>query len=94
MAATAHGGSFGGGMAAPGPAPLRMISPGGTVFITSMPILPSVLDPVPPTPPAGSIPIHSSLEEDVDIMPSPEDQPPKSKGSKRKGSGGSSGSTP
>ena len=94
MAAAAHGGSFGGGMAAPGPAPLRMLSPGGTVFITSVPIPPSVLDPVPPTPPVGSIPIHSSSEEDVEIMPSPGDRPPKGNGSKRKNSGGSSGSTP
>ena len=94
MEAAARGSDFGGGMDGPSPAPLRMISLGGTVIETSAPApLPSV-DPVPPTPPAGSIPIHLSSEDEVDIMPPTGDRPPKGKGSKRKLSGSSSGSTP
>lgn len=93
MEAAARASSFGGGMTGLGPAPLRMISLGGTVVDTSVPPPPANIDPIPPTLPSRSILIHLSLEEEVNIMPSAGDQLPKGKGSKRKLSGASNVST-
>ena len=57
-----------------------------------MPIPPPVVDPTPPTPPEENIPLSSSSEEYIDIMPLSEEDPPKGTGSKRKTVSGSSGS--
>lgn len=78
-------GNIGSGMAVHSPAPLRIISPGGTIPS-------SVADHVPPTLPVGSIHLESSSEEDVDIMPPAGEQPSKGRGSKRKVSSESEGS--
>ena len=93
MAAAAHGGEVDGGAAAQCPTPLMTVSPGGTLTDTNVLASPPAAESVPPTPPTGRIPIESSSDEDVDIMPSPEGSLPKEKGSKRKGTGGSSSSS-
>ena len=93
MAAAVHGGDVDGGAAGRCPTPLMIVSPGGTLIDTNVPVPPPAAESVPPTPPVGSIPIESSSDEDVDIMPSPEGSLPKEKGSKRKGTGGSSSSS-
>ena len=74
--AAGHSGSAGGSTTAHSPASARVVSSGGTIPS-------SVTDPVPPTPPAGSLPVDSSSEEDIDIMPPAEESPPKRRHSKR-----------
>ena len=53
-----------------------------------------VTAPMPSVRPSKRISVPSSSEEDVDIMPDPEDVPKKGKKSRRKPGSGSSGSTP
>lgn len=62
MEAAARASSFGGEMAGPSPAPLRMFSPEGTVVDTNVPHPPANIDPIPPTPAPRNIPIHLSSE--------------------------------
>ena len=73
---------------------LMMISPGGTVIVSSVAEHVSVTAPMPSVRPHKRISIPSSSEEDVDIMPEPEDVPKKGKKSRMKPGSGSSGSTP
>ena len=76
LEAAGHSGSAGGSATAHSSTPARIVPSGGTISI-------SVTDPVPPTPPAGSLPVDSSSEEDIDIMPPAEESPPKRRHSKR-----------
>ena len=73
---------------------LMMISPGGTVTVSSVADQVHVTAPVPPAHSHRRISVPSSSEEDVDIMQDPEDVPKKGKKSRRKPGSGPSGSTP
>jgi hypothetical protein len=75
--AAGHSGTVSGSTAAQSPAPATVAPSGGTVST-------SVTDPVPPTPPAGSLHVDSSSEEDIDIMPPAEEPPPERRHSKRR----------
>lgn len=84
LEAAGRSGNAGSETAVHSPAPLRMVSPGGTVVDTHVFVPSSVADPVPPTPSVGSMHLGSSSEEDVDIMPPAGEQPSESKPSKRR----------
>ena len=77
-----------------GPAPLMVISPGGTVVIEAAPAPLPVTVPMPSTRPPRRISVASSSEDDVDIMPLPEGKPEKSKRLRGKSGSGSGGATP
>ena len=93
MEAAAHGGNSKCATTVVDPTPLAVTSSGDTLVGTSAPVPPPVVDPTPPTPREENIPLSSSSEEYIDIMPSSEEDPPKGTGSKQKTVSGSSGST-
>ena len=94
MAAVMTAGDSGGDVAPPSLTPSMVTSPTSTVITSSVEASPPVTASPPPVRPHKRISIPSSSEEDVDIMPDPEDAPKKDKKSRRKPGSGSSGSTP
>mgnify|MGYP003361994196 CR=1 FL=1 len=82
------------GSSPPGPAPLMVISPGGTVLIETAPVPPPATTPMPPARPPRRTSVASSSEEDVDIISLPEGKPEKSKRLRKKSGSGSGGATP
>ena len=94
MAAVTTVDGSGSDVAPPSLTPLTVTSPAGTAITSSAEAPPPVTASLPPVRPHKRISIPSSSEEDVDIMPDPEDAPKKDKKPRKKPGSGSSGSTP
>lgn len=94
MATVTTVGGSGGDVAPPSLTPSIVTSLTGTTITSSVEALPPVTASPPPVRPHKRISIPSSSEEDVDIMPDPEDASKKDKKSHKKPGSESSGSTP
>lgn len=93
MDAAARSGGSESGAVVLGLTPLSIITPERTSadIITSVP--PPITVPALPTSLGESISLDLSSEEEIDIMPSPEESPHKEKSSKRKTTGDTGGSS-